>query len=67
MAFQPVSELVKVPGIDYVGRVPDELQLVQVFAAAVVKDAKNPVAEGLLIQLLTSGHLRGLIAHTGQT
>jgi molybdate transport system substrate-binding protein len=54
MAVQPVSELVNVPGIDYAGRLPDELQLIQVFAAAIVKGSKEPDMARRLIQLLAS-------------
>jgi molybdate transport system substrate-binding protein len=54
MAVQPVSELVNEGGIDFVGRLPAELQLVQVFAAAVVTGAKEPEAAKKLIQFLAS-------------
>jgi molybdate transport system substrate-binding protein len=54
MAVQPVSELVNEVGIDFVGRLPAELQLVQVFAAAVVTGAKEPEAAKKLIQFLAS-------------
>src|SRR5262249_48793232 len=36
MVLGPVSELVNVPGVEFVARLPDEVQLLQVFAAAIV-------------------------------
>ena len=54
MAVQPVSELVNEVGIDFVGRLPTELQLVQVFAAAVLTGAKEPELARKLIQFLAS-------------
>jgi molybdate transport system substrate-binding protein len=65
LAVQPVSELVNVPGIDYAGRLPDEIQLIQVFAAAVVKDAKNPEAARQLIRFLSSERTTAAIEKSG--
>jgi len=48
---QPTSELLHVPGLDFVGRIPAELQLIRTFAAAIagplpkllaVKDKYDP-------------------------
>jgi molybdate transport system substrate-binding protein len=50
----PVSEILPYPGVDFVGTIPAELQFVQVFAAAVVKGAKNPEAAKRLIAFLAS-------------
>jgi len=36
VVIAPVSEILPVPGVDFVGTVPAEIQLVQVFAAALV-------------------------------
>jgi molybdate transport system substrate-binding protein len=55
LAVQPVSELLNVPGIDYAGAIPDELQLVQMFGAAVVAGSKRAGAARRLIAFLTSG------------
>lgn len=54
MALQPVSELVGAAGIDYVGRLPQAVQLVQVFAAAITKRAGNAEAAKQLIAFLAS-------------
>ena len=50
----PVSEILSVPGVDFVGTLPAEIQLVQVFAAALVKDGKEPEASKRLIAFLAS-------------
>jgi molybdate transport system substrate-binding protein len=65
IAIQPVSELVNVPGIDFAGRLPDEVQLVQVFAAAIVTGAKEPDAGRRLIQFLASGRAAAAIENSG--
>lgn len=65
MAVQPVSELVNEVGIDFVGRLPAEFQLVQVFAAAVVTGAKEPEAAKKLIQFLASERTAVAIEKSG--
>jgi molybdate transport system substrate-binding protein len=54
MVVLPVSEILPVGGVDFVGTIPASLQFVQVFAAAVVRDAKNPEASKRLIDFLAS-------------
>ncbi len=54
MVVLPVSEILPVPGVDFIGTIPDSLQFVQVFAAAVVKGSKNPEASKRLIDFLAS-------------
>jgi molybdate transport system substrate-binding protein len=54
MVVLPVSEILPVRGVDFVGTIPADLQLLQVFAAAVVKDTKNPEASKRLIDFLAS-------------
>jgi hypothetical protein len=44
MVVLPVSEILPVPGVDFLGTIPADLQFVQVFAAAMVKGATNPEA-----------------------
>ena len=50
----PVSEILPVRGVEFVGTIPADLQFVQTFAAAVVKSAKNPEAGKRLIDFLAS-------------
>jgi molybdate transport system substrate-binding protein len=44
MVVLPVSEILSVPGANFVGTIPAEIQFVQVFAAALVKGTKEPEA-----------------------
>ena len=41
LVIAPVSEIVTIPGVDFVGTIPAEIQLVQVFTAALVKGGKE--------------------------
>jgi len=65
IAVQPISELMHVPGIDYVGGLADELQLIQVFSAAIVHGSKDPEAAKRLIQFLASGRAAPAIEKNG--
>ncbi len=44
IAVQPVSELLHVPGTEFVGTLPAEIQYVSVFSAAMVAGSKEPKA-----------------------
>jgi molybdate transport system substrate-binding protein len=54
IGFQQVSELLPIPGLDYVGPLPAEAQEITVFSAGVATGAKNPQAARDLIQFLAS-------------
>ena len=54
IGFQQVSELLPIPGLDYVGPLPAEAQEITVFSAGVAVGAKNPEAARELIQFLAS-------------
>jgi molybdate transport system substrate-binding protein len=54
IALQPSSELINVVGIDYVGPIPDSLQLIQTFAAAITTNASNLEGAKKLIEYLSS-------------
>lgn len=54
IAFQQISELLPVEGIDYVGPLPDELQLVTVFSAGTNVSAKDPDTAQALTDFLTA-------------
>jgi molybdate transport system substrate-binding protein len=54
IGFQQISELLPVPGVDLVGPLPPEVQVVTVFAAGIAARAKEPEAAGALIKFLAS-------------
>jgi len=65
IVVQPISELLHVPGLDFVGRIPAELQLIQTFAAAVVAGTKEVAASKQLIAFLTSDRVATAIKDNG--
>jgi molybdate transport system substrate-binding protein len=65
IGFQPVSELRPFPGIDIVGPIPAELQVVNVFAAGLAAGAKQPVAGKALIAFLISAAAKPVITDSG--
>ncbi|HTB18962.1 MAG TPA: substrate-binding domain-containing protein, partial [Bryobacteraceae bacterium] len=54
LAIQPVSEILHVPGSDFVGTLPKEVQYVSVFTAAAVAGSKNLESAKRLIAFLAS-------------
>jgi molybdate transport system substrate-binding protein len=65
IGFQPVSELRPVAGIDIVGPIPAELQVVNVFRAGIAAHAKEPQAGKALIAFLVSPAARLVIEQSG--
>jgi molybdate transport system substrate-binding protein len=65
LAIGPVSEQVNQPGIEVVGPLPDEVQLVQIFTAAIVKTAQNPDRAKRLIEYLASDRTTTAIKNSG--
>lgn len=65
IAVQPSSELVNVPGIDYVGPIPSSIQLIQTFAAAIVVNSPHQASAKKLIQFLSSPNAVGPIENSG--
>jgi molybdate transport system substrate-binding protein len=65
IGFQQISELLPVPGIDYVGPLPREVQKVTVFSAGVAVGAKQPDAARALIKFLASPAAAPVIKKTG--
>jgi len=65
MIVLPVSEILHYPGVDFAGTIPAELQFVQVFAAAVIKGAKDPEAAQRLIAFLASDKATPSVEKTG--
>jgi molybdate transport system substrate-binding protein len=54
IGFQQISELLPVPGIDYVGPLPKEVQKVTIFSAGIATGAREPDAARALIRFLAS-------------
>ena len=65
LAVMPVSEIVHAPGVELAGVVAEEIQLNQVFAAAVVAGSKEADAAKRLIAFLTSERASGTIRSSG--
>jgi molybdate transport system substrate-binding protein len=54
IGVMPVSEILVAAGVDYGGILPSEIQLIQVFAAAIVANSKESAASKRLIEFLAS-------------
>jgi len=65
IAIRPVSELVNVPGIDFVGPVPKEVQYLSIFSAAIVAGSKQVDAGQRLIHFLGSEEAEAAIRRSG--
>ena len=65
IALQPTSELFDVVGIEFIGRLPKEAQLIQTFTAAIVMGSKETVAAKKLIALLSSPEAVPIIQNSG--
>jgi molybdate transport system substrate-binding protein len=65
IVVQPASELMHVAGLDYVGRLPDEIQFIQIFAAAIVAGSKEAEAAKRLIEFLASERTAKAIESSG--
>ena len=65
IAVLPVSEILHAPGIDFAGTLAEEIQLNQVFAAAIVAGAKEVESAKRLIAFLGSERASGAIRSGG--
>ena len=65
IGFQQVSELLPVPGIDYVGPLPAEVQRVTIFSAGIATGARAPDAARALITFLTSPAVAPTVTRSG--
>ena len=65
LVVQPVSELIHVRGLSYAGEIPMEVQLIQMFAGAVVAVSKEADAGRRLIAFLASGRADSAIKQNG--
>jgi molybdate transport system substrate-binding protein len=65
IAIQPVSELLHVPGTDFVGTLPQEIQYISVFSAALVAGTAKSDEAGKLLAFLGSAKARDAIRGSG--
>jgi molybdate transport system substrate-binding protein len=65
LALGPVSELVDQSGIEPVGMLPDELQLIQMFTAAIVNTSRKPEQARRLIEFFVSKETAAAIRASG--
>jgi molybdate transport system substrate-binding protein len=65
IAFQQISELRAVKGIDYVGPLPASVQRVSVFSAGIAATAPNPAGAKALLELLMSAEGRRIMQQSG--
>jgi molybdate transport system substrate-binding protein len=65
LAVLPVSEIMVARGVDFAGAIPSEIQLVQVFAAAVVAGSKEIEGSKRLIEFLASPRASETIRRSG--
>jgi molybdate transport system substrate-binding protein len=65
LAIGPVSEIISQPGVELVAPLPDEVQLVQMFTASIVKTAHNSAQGKKLIDFLTSNAAATAIKNSG--
>jgi molybdate transport system substrate-binding protein len=65
LGFQQISELRPVRGVDVVGPLPDAVQRVTVFSAAIPTSSANPAAGRALIGFLASREAAAVLAKAG--
>jgi molybdate transport system substrate-binding protein len=65
LVLRPVSEVISLPGFDFVGPVPGNIQFVSVFSAAVVAGSKQVAAAKRLIAFLSSEEARAAARRNG--
>jgi len=65
IAIRPISEIANVAGVDFVGPIPEEIQFVSVFSAAIVAGSQQTEASKRLIAFLASEHAKAAIRRSG--
>ena len=65
LAFQQVSELLPVPGIELVGPLPPDIQEITTFSAGLHAKAKEPKAAGPLLDHLRSPAAAAVVRRKG--
>jgi molybdate transport system substrate-binding protein len=65
LAVMPVSEILHAAGVEFAGTIPAEIQLVQVFSAAIIAGSKEFPAARRLIEFLASKRASVVIQESG--
>jgi molybdate transport system substrate-binding protein len=65
IGFQQVPELIDVPGVDFVGTVPPEIQPPTLFVGALPKNSQQPDAATALLRFLSSADAAAVITNAG--
>ncbi|QLG91817.1 substrate-binding domain-containing protein [Pseudomonas yamanorum] len=65
VGLQQVAELLPVPGVTYVGKIPEDVQSVTRFAAGIPVNAEHPAQAKALLQFLASPQAQPVVQSTG--
>ena len=65
LGFQQVSEILPVPGVDYAGALPPDVQHYTVFSAGIHAGAQEPEAARALVEYLVSREAAGIVREKG--
>ena len=65
VGFQQVPELIHVPGVDFVGTVPSDIQPPTLFVGALPKGSHQPDAAVALLRFLSSAEAAAVITRAG--
>lgn len=65
VGLQQVAELLPVPGVTYVGKIPEDVQSVTRFAAGIPVNAEHPAEAKALLQFLASPKAQPVVQSTG--
>ena len=65
VGLQQVAELLPVPGVTYVGKIPEDVQSVTRFAAGIPVNAEHPAQAKALLQFLASPAAQPVVQSTG--
>jgi molybdate transport system substrate-binding protein len=65
IGFQQVSELIHVPGIDFLGPLPPDIQHVTIFSIGIHTGATNPEAAKALVKFLTAPEAAAIVRKNG--
>ncbi|MFK3797900.1 substrate-binding domain-containing protein [Pseudomonas sp. NPDC088444] len=65
IGFQQVAELLPIPGITFVGKIPEDVQSVTRYAAGIPKNADHPAEAKKLLTYLASPDAQPIVRSTG--